>query len=236
MMKRIFALLPLFLAPVVLLADDDKKAISIKTQAEYGYNYAWRHYGTLAVSGYFPINDYFDLSAGVQANTANVYAVDGRAIVNFPLKVGRLSLENRFLYRAFAAYDTHELNAAVSVGYAMNYFRVSAGFFGKLYGQSPFRSDGDNVSFVTEPFNLLWNIEAHVRPDSCVWNLGIRAANFDDFQIERFNQPIFTLLGRYDIDAHWRIWADVACKPTGMFHVTANFYAINTHIGFIYTW
>lgn len=235
-MKRIFALLPLFLAPVVLLADDDKKAISIKTQAEYGYNYAWRHYGTLAVSGYFPINDYFDLSAGVQANTANVYAVDGRAIVNFPLKVGRLSLENRFLYRAFAAYDTHELNAAVSVGYAMNYFRVSAGFFGKLYGQSPFRSDGDNVSFVTEPFNLLWNIEAHVRPDSCVWNLGIRAANFDDFQIERFNQPIFTLLGRYDIDAHWRIWADVACKPTGMFHVTANFYAINTHIGFIYTW
>lgn len=235
-MKRIFALLPLFLAPVVLLADDNKKAISIKTQAEYGYNYAWRHYGTLAVSGYFPINDYFDLSAGVQANTANVYAVDGRAIVNFPLKVGRLSLENRFLYRAFAAYDTHELNAAVSVGYAMNYFRVSAGFFGKLYGQSPFRSDGDNVSFVTEPFNLLWNIEAHVRPDSCVWNLGIRAANFDDFQIERFNQPIFTLLGRYDIDAHWRIWADVACKPTGMFHVTANFYAINTHIGFIYTW
>lgn len=235
-MKRIFALLPLFLAPVVLLADDDKKAISIKTQAEYGYNYAWRHYGTLAVSGYFPINDYFDLSAGVQANTANVYAVDGRAIVNFPLKVGRLSLENRFLYRVFAAYDTHELNAAVSVGYAMNYFRVSAGFFGKLYGQSPFRSDGDNVSFVTEPFNLLWNIEAHVRPDSCVWNLGIRAANFDDFQIERFNQPIFTLLGRYDIDAHWRIWADVACKPTGMFHVTANFYAINTHIGFIYTW
>lgn len=235
-MKRIFALLPLFLAPVVLLADDNKKAIAIKTQAEYGYNYAWRHYGTLAVSGYFPINDYFDLSAGVQANTANVYAVDGRAIVNFPLKVGRLSLENRFLYRAFAAYDTHELNAAVSVGYAMNYFRVSAGFFGKLYGQSPFRSDGDNVSFVTEPFNLLWNIEAHVRPDSCVWNLGIRAANFDDFQIERFNQPIFTLLGRYDIDAHWRIWADVACKPTGMFHVTANFYAINTHIGFIYTW
>lgn len=235
-MKRIFALLPLFLAPVVLLADDDKKAISIKTQAEYGYNYAWRHYGTLAVSGYFPINDYFDLSAGVQANTANVYAVDGRAIVNFPLKVGRLSLENRFLYRAFAAYDTHELNAAVSVGYAMNYFRVSAGFFGKLYGQSPFRSDGDNVSFVTEPFNLLWNIEAHVRPDSCVWNLGICAANFDDFQIERFNQPIFTLLGRYDIDAHWRILADVACKPTGMFHVTANFYAINTHIGFIYTW
>lgn len=235
-MKRIFALLPLFLAPVVLLADDNKKAISIKTQAEYGYNYAWRHYGTLAVSGYFPINDYFDLSAGVQANTANVYAVDGCAIVNFPLKVGRLSLENRFLYRAFAAYDTHELNAAVSVGYVMNYFRVSAGFFGKLYGQSPFRSDGDNVSFVTEPFNLLWNIEAHVRPDSCVWNLGIRAANFDDFQIERFNQPIFTLLGRYDIDAHWRVWADVACKPTGMFHVTANFYAINTHIGFIYTW
>lgn len=235
-MKRIFALLPLFLAPVVLLADDNKKAIAIKAQAEYGYNYAWRHYGTLAVSGYFPINDYFDLSAGVQANTANVYAVDGRAIVNFPLKVGRLSLENRFLYRAFAAYDTHELNAAVSVGYAMNYFRVSAGFFGKLYGQSPFRSDGDNVSFVTEPFNLLWNIEAHVRPDSCVWNLGIRATNFDDFQIERFNQPIFTLLGRYDIDAHWRVWADVACKPTGMFHVTANFYAINTHIGFIYTW
>ncbi len=235
-MKRLFVPMLLLVLPLALLANDGKKPISLKTEAEYGYNYAWRHYGTLAVSGYFPITRYFDLSAGVLVNTANVYAVDGRATVNFPLKVGQLALENRFLYRAFAAYDTHELNAALSVGYAMNYFRVSAGFFGKLYGQAPFRADGDNVAFVAEPFNLLWNIEAHARPDSCVWNLGIRASNFDDFQIERFNQPIFTLLGRYDFDAHWRIFADVACKPSGVFHVTANFYGINTHLGFIYTW
>lgn len=235
--RKIF--LPIAVAlPLALFAqtDAERQPISLRTTAEYGYNYAWRHYGTLSVNGYFPINRYFDLSAGVLANTANQYAFDGRAIVNFPLKVGRLALENRFLYRYFACYDTHELNAALSLGYAMNYFRVSAGFCGKLYGQAPFWADGDNAAFVAEPFNLLWNIEVHARPDSCAWNLGLRASNFDDFQIERFNQPIFTLMGRYDFNQHWRLFADVACKPAGVFHVTANFYGINTHLGFIYTW
>lgn len=212
----------------------DKAPIVLKTYAEYGYNNTWEHFGHIAVGGYFPINTYFDLQAGIDLCTANSYAIDGRATVRFPLRVGQLALENRLLYRAIVCSRTHEACAALSLGYRMDYFAISIGAFSRFYSVMPSEHHIQTADYIVEPFNLLWNIEGHVRRESDFWNLGLRISNFDDFQIERFNEPIFTLIGRYNPTDKIRLFAEVYCKPSGMLHGAANFYNAGARIGLNY--
>lgn len=235
-MKRLFlTLLCAALVGATAAQETTEKApIVLKTYAEYGYNTTWGHFGHVAVGGHFPITTYFDLQAAIDLCTANSYAIDGRAIVRFPLRVGQLALENRLLYRAMAYSATHEACAALSLGYRMDYFAVSIGAFSRFY--SPMNNDRhtQNAGYIVEPFNLLWNIEGHVRRESDFWNLGLRISNFDDFQIERFNEPIFTLVGRYNPTEKIRLFAEVYCKPSGMLHGAANFYNAGARIGLNY--
>ena len=58
----------------------------------------------------------------------------------------------------------------------------------------------------------------------------------DDFQIERMYKPIFTLKGNFVPAQHFNLLAELSCKPVGIFHGSANFYALYTRLGFIYTW
>ena len=117
MKHLLLTLLGTALAGIVCAQEPTEKApIVLKTYAEYGYNNTWEHFGHIAVGGYFPINTYFDLQAGIDLCTANSYAIDGRATVRFPLRVGQLALENRLLYRAIVCSRTHEACAALSLG------------------------------------------------------------------------------------------------------------------------
>ncbi|MGN0186221.1 MAG: hypothetical protein ACI392_00530 [Paludibacteraceae bacterium] len=235
-MKRLLFTLLCATLVSAIAADDApvKDPIVLKTYAEYGYNTTWGHFGHIAVGGYFPITTYFDLQAAIDLCTANSYALDGRATVRFPLRVGQLALENRLLYRAIICSATHEACAALSLGYRMDYFAVSIGAFSRFY--SPMDNDHhtQNAGYMVEPFNLLWNIEGHVRRENDFWNIGLRISNFDDFQIERFNEPIFTLVGRYNPTEKIHLFAEVYCKPSGMLHGAANFYNAGARIGLNY--
>ncbi len=235
-MKKLLIALLCYAPLVASMAQDEAqhKPIALKTYAEYGYNYVYGHHGNIAVSGLFPVTNYFDLQVGINAGTANVYALDGRATVHFPLKVGQLSLENRVNYQAVARNLTNDLCVALSLGYRMDYFAISIGGFCRLYGPMNNNHQNQNIEYIVEPFNMLWNIEGHVRRESDFWNLGARISNFDDFNIERFNEPIFTLIGRYNPKENIRLFAEVFCKTAGMFHIAVNFYEAGARVGMSY--
>ena len=233
-MKQLLIAL-LFCSSLSALAQE-KSPISIQSYAEYGYNYTWGHYGGLAVIGNFPINAYFDLEAGINTATSNVHAINTKAIVHFPLKVGDLTLENRYLYRLFLRNNTQDLAASLSVGYAINHFKVGLGVYARIYGDIRFERHNESIPNIVEPFNLMYSIEGQLFKQDHNWNLALCMSNHDNFQIERMYQPIFTLKGNYKPAEHFNLLAEVACKPAGMLHGSANFYAIYTRLGFSYTW
>lgn len=233
-MKQI--LLALLLGLSLSALAQTKAPISIRSYAEYGYNYTWENYGGLAVIANIPINSYFSLEGGINTNTSNVHAINTRAIVHFPLAVGDLTLENRYLYRLFLRTNTNDLAAALSVGYSINHFKVGLGVFARLYGDIRFSKHTESIPNVIEPFNLIYNIEGQLFKADHNWNLALSVSNHDDFQIERMYQPIFTLKGNYMPAKHFNLLAEVACKPAGMFHGAADFYAIYTRLGFSYIW
>jgi hypothetical protein len=66
------------------------------------------------------------------------------------------------------------------------------------------------------------------------WNLSLRLSNYDAFQLERWQSPIVTLIGKYDINQYLTIWANFGIKPQGVFHIAANFYEVFTNVGVVW--
>ncbi|HQA75709.1 MAG TPA: hypothetical protein PLY32_01185 [Salinivirgaceae bacterium] len=233
-MKRI--LLTLFLSVSIVVFSQDKAPISLKSYAEYGYNYTWEHYGSLAVIANFPINSYFSLEGGLNTNTSNVHALNTRATVHFPLSVGNLTLENRYLYRLYLRNNTQDFAVGVIVGYVKDYIKANLGVYSRVYGSITKQGQNESVTNIREPFNLIYNIEGQIFKQDHNWNIGLGISNYDDFQIERMYLPIVTLKGNFLPAQHFNLLTELSCKPTGILHGSANFYAIYTRLGLIYTW
>jgi hypothetical protein len=82
----------------------------------------------------------------------------------------------------------------------------------------------DQTRYIIEPLDFLYRIEGSVRKMSSNWNLSLRFSNFDEFQMERWQQPMVTLIGKYNILKNLSLSLDAGIKPSGVFHIAANYY------------
>jgi hypothetical protein len=208
---------------------------NLKVTAEYGYNYTWENFGALAVVGSFPLKDYFISDIGIKAYTSNIYAFSCNARTIFPKKYGEWRIENKLLYRAFVRNKINEFSGGVLAGFRHNYINVGVGLSARLNSKFGEPSITNQQRYIIEPFNPLYFIECNMIKNSNLWNIGVRVANFDDFQIERPYQPIFTLTGKYSLkNKPLTFFSEATLKPSGVFHLSANFYEIRTQFGFKY--
>lgn len=206
---------------------------NLSVMAEYSYNYTWRSMGNIDVLSTVPINKNFEVQAQMQYSSANVFTMAATMRPKFPLKVGEIFIDTEILYKAVIRNRQHDASVAISLGYRFDYLSFQFGWHGRV--MTPFNIDWQSQeTHMVEPFNILYRIEVFCRPQACNWNISASLADFDEFQIERMHQPIFTLGGRYDINNNWRVMLTAQCKPTGMFHLTASFYSATVRAGFTY--
>lgn len=245
MMKRLFAFLMLCLSGLWLYAGARESApdgsrpgfgdrrYSIGGAAEYSYNTTWGHHGNFDIQALMPINQHFEMEAKLQLSTANVYSGTVQLRPKFQLPVGEMFIETDLRYRVVARNRIGDINAAIGVGYRMDYVSITLGSFTRVIDDYDLTWHQQG-NYVVEPFNLLYRIEVFVRPQNNFWNLSFMFSNVDDYQIERMWQPLFSAAAWYDVTDHWRLnfWAQ--CKPTGMFHLDATFYGATCRAGFSY--
>ncbi len=213
----------------------ENRLYAFTVYADYGYNYTWENYGGASVLAYLPINPYFEAEFGARALSSNVHTLAADLRPVFPLSVGALYLSTHLIYTASCRNHIQDLAASLGLGYRMDYVNVQFGLQARMI--DTFGWDWNSASqIIFEAPHLLYGVEAYVRPESTSpWNISLRVSNYDDFQIERMWQPFFNIGGRYNVDSHWRVLADVTCKPTGMFHLNASFYSFQARAGFTYT-
>lgn len=207
---------------------------ALELNAGYAYNNAWSHHGAFSVRGLLPINPYFEASIGVQALTANVYTVAANLRPKFDVKVGQVFIDMNLCNRFVARADQYDFAAALALGWRMDYVSIAVGGFlryNKFMHQD--LNEGGRASF--EPVSLLYSLEVYCRPRTSDWNIWLLIANRNDFEIERFTQPLFGLGAWYDINEHWRTSITASFKPTGMFHMNAVFYGAGVQAGCRYT-
>ena len=214
-----------------------EREFNLRGYVGYGYNYTWGSYADFEALTRCRFNPYFELDAGVQLLTSNVYTLSADVRPLFPLPVGEMYIDTRLNYRIVARNRIHDVAVALSVGYRMDYVDVRLGAFTRFINEFGRKWSSEN-EIVGEPISMVYSVKAYVRPYKSSWNLSFRIANFDDFQIERVWQPLFTIGGQYSFvklkDLPLCLVADVEIKPTGIFHLDASFYGATARVGVNY--
>lgn len=228
--KSILLIIILCLFVVHTTNAEQREPITLKAYIGYGYNYTYKSYANIDVKAEFNINNNFELDAAVEGCTANTYTIGTNLRPKFALPVGEMYVETKLIYCAVVRNKIHDFNAALSLGYRMDYVNVQIGMFGHLMSEFK-RNWHSEDEILTEPLSMIYNVEAFVRPQKSIWNLSFRISNFDDYQIERFWQPMFFIGGRYNIKEQLQLLADISFKPAGMFHLDATFYGMEACVG-----
>ena len=234
-MKKTILFLALMCTGVLVAANPgfgDRK-YSLTGMVEYSYNTTWGHHANFDIQSLMPINAHFEMEAKLQFSTANVYTGVVQLRPKFELPVGELFVETDVLYKVIARNRMSDIDAALAVGYRMDYVSITLGVFCRVLDDWD-RSAHSEDNYVVEPFNLLYRIVAFCRPQNNNWNLSFLFSNVDDYQMERMWQPLFGIGAWYDINEHCRLNFSAQCKPTGMFHLDATFYGATGRVGFTY--
>ena len=94
-----------------------------------------------------------------------------------------------------------------------------------------------SADFVLEPFNLMYELEYHVRLGRTEqWGLAVRVADFDDFVADRAFQPMLSIGTSRKISDTFDIWCRATVHPTGIFNVSVSYYEFYVNIGIVKKW
>ena len=203
---------------------------SVSLHVGYGHNLTYGSYANFDIDAYLPINRHFDMQANIRTTTANFYTVGVQLRPKFALPVGELYLEDRVMARWVVRDDINDFVHALSLGYMMQYVNVQVGMSTRIIIPQPYTFHTDD-ELIVEPFNVIYRVEAFVRPQTSPWNISLCVANIDNYQVERVWQPMFYLGGWYDIDDHWRVRLSGKMKLAGMFHLNAHYYGAELRAG-----
>lgn len=210
----------------------------VEFRTEYGFNDVWSHHANFDLGAKIPIHKHFDIIAGAQFSTANVYALNVELDSKFLLTKKHhreLYFKARFVPRFIVRSQACEFNLAFGLGYRQDYVNILIGTNIRMMDELHRKEDFHMNEMIAETFYPAYFLEVFGRPIDCNWNISVRMTNMGDFQMERMWNPIFSLAGRYDPAEHWRVNLRVDCKPAGMFNMTAGFFAANVVAGFAYT-
>ena len=232
MKHRILIVLALCLSGIAASAQDHaaegKYAISL--HAGYGHNLTYGSFANFDVDAYMPINQYFEAEANIRTSSANTHTLGVQLRPKFALPVGELFLEDRLMANFVVRDQVNEFTHAISLGYRMQYVSAQLGLFSRVMVPQPYEKNSDN-EYISEPFCLLYRVEAFVRPATSYWNIAIALSNVDDYMLERGWNPMLYLGGWYDVNEHWRLRLAGKYKHAGMFHMNAHYYAAEVRVG-----
>lgn len=238
-MKERILLLWAFLMALSVPAAAFEKPYTLELSGVYGYNTTWGNYGGAALRGEIPLNEHFEMTANMELLSANVHTFSANFQPKFALPVGEIFLDGGLLATVYQRNRMDEIVMAASLGYRMDYVSFQIGFYGRIIDDMDVEWHNES-NYVSEFFNLLYRLQVNVRPYTSPWNLYFVFSNVTELQYERMWQPLFAVGFHYDFKGplaakrHWRILADILCKPTGMFHLDASFYGIKTRVGVAY--
>ena len=206
----------------------------IKGSAKYGYNYTYEHFGTFDVLGSYNHKDFFAVTAGFQANTANLYSGTMELSTKFTIKKGYFKLTNKYVYTALARNKLNQIGMGLFCTYYYNHISVGLGHHVRLFSEMGTPTMYDSYRFIIEPFNVIYLLEVSAMKMDSKWNVGLSFSNLDDFEMERFHQMHYKLFGYYSFNEKLKLWAKFGYKPAGVFNIAVNYWGLDTQIGVNY--
>ena len=225
-MMRIFryllVLLILLPLPFALSAQDN--AVMAKIRA--GHNASFGPYAAFSVETIQTLFDNFMINGGVQYSSIGRTALEARPAWFRDYGWGRLSAEALLSYSRLTSVNNVAFGAGADI--SGKWIGIKLGYYYRLFGHK-----GNSI---TEPFNIYYELRANLLPMKRNWDLELAITNNEIFELERHYQPSFIATCMYYPRPYLGLSMGIGCKPSGMFHLSADYYQSFVNLGVCYRW
>lgn len=199
----------------------------VAVELRVGNNNALGNYSALAVEARHNFNEDIALRGGFMYNTFGGVATQVRpAYYICDYDFGRLRVEG-LLHYAFQS-GTHSLAEGLGVGFDMPNLWASVGYY--------YRTMHHGGYDISERFNLFYELGVRCLADVERWDLDVVLSNCRSAELERSHQPSLYIDGRWYPNSRLGVALGVSYKPTGIFHISSDYYQIYTLVGLCYRW
>ena len=218
----ILTLLLIVSASLQLKAQDNAATLGLRA----GHNSAFGNYAAFSVEARQLLAESFAIHGGAQYSTIGKAAAEARTSYIHDFGWGHVSAEVLIGYTRLASVNSYAAGAGAGIS-----GKWVSGRLGYYY-----HSFGGTRGHINEPFNIYYELSASLLPMMDEWDLKVTVTNCEIFELERHYQPSFSAscsyFPRQDIGVHMGI----GCKPSGMFHLSADYYESYLKIGLCYRW
>ena len=197
----------------------------IRVGSRFGHNSTFGAFVSPSLETIQKLCDDFSIHGGLQYNTIGNTTIEARPAYHLDFVWGELSVESILAYSKLTS--VHSISTGL--GASLNLEKISAklGYYYHTFGR---------VDWITEPFNIYYELRAYLLQKLENWDLHIAITNCEIFDLERHYQPSFIAECHHDLSEKFKLSLGVACKPAGMFNMSADYYQTYLKCGLCYRW
>ncbi|MBR4298773.1 MAG: hypothetical protein IKT59_03570 [Bacteroidales bacterium] len=207
---------------LALKAQSDEVRVGLRG----GYNAAFGGFAAVSIETKQTIWKDFSIDGGVQCSTIGRTALEARPEYTMDFTWGKISPEILISYTNLASVNSFAAGAGASADFGGLTAR-----FGWYY-----RIFGGHESWITENFNIYYDLRVHLLRKVDDWRLNLIITNNEIFELERHFQPTFIAECFHYPKSRIGISFGIGCKPAGMFNMSADNYQTFIKTGLCYRW
>lgn len=191
-----------------------------------GNNVAFGNFSAITLKAEHNFGDNFAIKGGISQTSYERLATEVRPSYYYDLGFGRLNFEGLVHYASQNNLYTYALGGGV--GITTTRFFATFGYY--------YRALKGNSSTLTEPFNLYYRFGVSCLPEVKDWDLLVTFSNSHLLDLERHYQPSLSVDGWWHLSERLGATLGVCYKPTGIFHISTNYYQLYANFGVCYKW
>ena len=219
---RLFLTLLLISCPLILSAQGDRINVGLRT----GHNTAFGGFAAVSVEATQTLFGNLAVNGGLQYNTIGKTSIEARPTYGIPLKRGRISVECLLTYTNLSSINNFTAGAGATLD--SKYLSFRCGYYYRLYC-----NQGGKIK---EPFNIYYELRAHLLQKIDKWNLDLVITTCETFELERHYQPSYIAEASFNPTSRFGISFGIGCKPSGAFNMSADYYQSYLKTGVCYRW
>ena len=221
-LKHLATTLLLALCAIALNAQNNEVMLNLRT----GHNASFGGFAAASLEASNTISNSFKINSGIQYSSINKTAIEARPAYYKSLDWGKLSAEALLAYTNLSSINNIAAGAGLQV--ESKWADARLGYYYRLYG--------GKEGWIKEPFNLYYELSAHLIPSIENWDLNLIITNCETLELERHYQPSFIAECSYYTKANIGLSMGLGCKPSGIFHISADYYQAFLKLGVSYRW
>lgn len=213
-------------SPEAGVAAADAETSELKAGFRAGHNAVFGAFTAFSLEAMHSFTNEFSISGGGQYNTIGKTALEAIPAYHMNFKWGELSAEALLTYSNLTS--VHNYTAGAGIKAIFGWLSAKLGYYYRIYG--------GNDSWITEPFNIYYELRANLLQRIERWDLELALTNCETFELERHYQPSYLAECLYEIGQKVVVSLGMGYKPAGTFNISADYYQTFIKTGVSFRW